>query len=587
LHHAEEWDAASRETEHVANGQAPRLRSPRIDQWTAQYALRHVEVLTDLGRDAEAAPALARARDAVELLRPTARLGEGAVAALRMRLGDAFVRLGNLDAGAEQFHLAIDDVGATFASTRAPTLHADLAMRLAVVTAIGGDVERSVLELREAVALGASPDSLGTIAARLARTRAQRTLVGEALRRLDAGDSNANRSMRLARLQFAAAPIANVSAGATRDLIVSDTLFELGPSDAPFVVEADARLFAGYDDVTASHPLFTTWLPAMRDRILGEIGIRIPGVSVRASDALSEGAYVISLHGVAVVAGAIQPGKRFVVPLAAGDAVGGRVLKISDLSASPEDGGLGAWIDPLEAQSLDRAGVDAFALMTRQIELVARFNLETFFGVQELAGALDEWRNAPTAESERTMRDTLVRAATSTADGASRLLAAFRHLLHERTPVRRVDALLRCVVDAPAEREPMRIADAYRRSIREELAVQDGDRRQWLLLSDAFEHAVADSIFAADGKEVFAIHGSRVTELLGAVRTAMTEADQNTVIVARRDGIRPYVRRLLEGEFPMLVVLASNELASPPATDTPIVLLPNERLAAKRAEGDS
>jgi type III secretory pathway component EscV len=46
----------------------------------------------------------------------------------------------------------------------------------------------------------------------------------------------------------------------------------------------------------------------------------------------------------------------------------------------------------------------------------------------------------------------------------------------------------------------------------------------------------------------------------------MQEIDRPTVIVTRTPELRRYVRRLLENEFPLLPVLASNELVEAGAT---------------------
>ncbi|MCI0661599.1 MAG: hypothetical protein L0220_11040, partial [Acidobacteria bacterium] len=76
-----------------------------------------------------------------------------------------------------------------------------------------------------------------------------------------------------------------------------------------------------------------------------------------------------------------------------------------------------------------------------------------------------------------------------------------------------------------------------------------------------FENEIKSWIWERDGKSFFAIPPEETQELLSAVRVAIDQEPQDKLaLMTEADTIRPFVRRLIELEFPRVDVLSSREL---------------------------
>ncbi len=82
-----------------------------------------------------------------------------------------------------------------------------------------------------------------------------------------------------------------------------------------------------------------------------------------------------------------------------------------------------------------------------------------------------------------------------------------------------------------------------------------------MVLSTDFESTVHGGIRERKGKRFLALTPEKTQELLGSVREAISGKSTNrTALVTRTEGIRPFVRRIVELEFPRLQVISSAEL---------------------------
>ena len=126
-------------------------------------------------------------------------------------------------------------------------------------------------------------------------------------------------------------------------------------------------------------------IPAMRLRIETSMGVRLPGIRVRA-DAGTAAAYTVLLHGVPVSHAAVRLGERYC--LASRNEL--RALGLADdmeEAASPVSGQLGCWCPPRYWPALLAAGFTVLtetAFILRHFEAVLRRNLDRFVGLDEI-----------------------------------------------------------------------------------------------------------------------------------------------------------------------------------------------------------
>ena len=83
-----------------------------------------------------------------------------------------------------------------------------------------------------------------------------------------------------------------------------------------------------------------------------------------------------------------------------------------------------------------------------------------------------------------------------------------------------------------------------------------------MALSDEFESVVGLSVREREGKRFLAIAPAVAQNLLSELRARLGGVEQeDAALVVRQPGLRPFMRRLFESEFPWLPVLAEHELA--------------------------
>lgn len=330
----------------------------------------------------------------------------------------------------------------------------------------------------------------------------------------------------------------------------------------PIVLEADGRLFPADEKVMEAHELTKDLLPAMRERISRETGVRVPGVRVRANNDLAPGTYVIQINEVPAAPGAIDPTRVF-CPSPVG-------LTGDDVSPAlnPLTGETtGAWVAATRESKLRASGREVWthwAYMTRHLERIVRAALPTFFGLQELSNALDDWCGASGPdETEQYRRRHLVAQVLPDTSARIRLLGVLHELLGESIPITNFDMLLDAFRrEAPRHGEPTDLVEAIRATL-PPAASRNTDRVKLLGLAPAFEAAIQQALIASDGRRVLALPYQTAQALLAAVERSLDGIDDAAAIVTRQPGLRPYVSRLLAVRFSRVSVVGDRELPRP------------------------
>ncbi|HEU4385822.1 MAG TPA: flagellar biosynthesis protein FlhA [Anaeromyxobacteraceae bacterium] len=287
-------------------------------------------------------------------------------------------------------------------------------------------------------------------------------------------------------------------------------------------------------------------LPALREELWRELGVRLPPVSVRPAP-LPPGGWRLLLDE---------------VPAASGRADKDRVVSL----ASPEDLSLVgiAWTpcrDPASGRALcavaaaDAPRAAALGPVRQPLECVAaaaaaalRRHAHRLVGVQEVQSLLDALE--PEAPA-------LVREAGRQLPPAL-LAEMLRRLLQEEVPVRNLRAILEAALEAGGgARGAAALAEACRRALARHIAhrlAEEGPLAA-LLLDPAAEAALRDALAG----EHAALDPESTNGLLGRIEAELGAAQEAPVLLAAPD-LRRALRNLVAPRFPRLPVLSYDEL---------------------------
>lgn len=342
------------------------------------------------------------------------------------------------------------------------------------------------------------------------------------------------------------------------------------PVVTPIVIEAYDNLFPEGKDWTDSHELFVKYIPEMRARIEAEMGVKVPGVQVRGNDTdLPLNSYLIMLNEVPLVMGTVYPDRKFCADYATRCKILEKRLTSGEQVYNPVTGEEdGAWVEQSEWKKAGTAGVplwDSFEYMTRHLESVLRDNLTAFLGFQEIHNLLDDWCRDRDAGPQR---QALVNQALPDLNRRVRFVQVLQGLLREYVPITKLRDILEAFQrhDA-AEQDVFRVVEAVRLVLKNDLPGNSGSY-QVLKPSPAFEDEAKRWIRQRHGKTFFAIPPENTQDLLSAVRSGVAGLNQGRLVITTSvDGIRPFVRRLIELEFPRIIVLSAQELSADRCAD--------------------
>jgi type III secretory pathway component EscV len=158
----------------------------------------------------------------------------------------------------------------------------------------------------------------------------------------------------------------------------------------------------------------------------------------------------------------------------------------------------------------------------------------------------------------------LVETALASDPGGVRLAQVLQELLRENVPVRRLKPILVAFGASQSDSVEVReVVEAVRRSLIPELPGNEPGRRL-VGLGPALESEIARHVRELDGARFLAIPAEEADRWFSALRSGLDgRPAEAQAIVVRKLGLRPFVRRLTELDFPDLPVLSEQELAAP------------------------
>jgi tetratricopeptide (TPR) repeat protein len=328
--------------------------------------------------------------------------------------------------------------------------------------------------------------------------------------------------------------------------LVTPISMEVGQLLIPFFEEDECRLFKQY-------------IAEMRDDILKETGVLMPGVRVRGNETdLPQETYIILLDEVPIVTGTVKVGKYYC--LASRERLRELAIEAIKEQSHPLTGEPGCWVEPDDCSLAATHGLKVlphaaqFAIL--HLENVLRRNLAGFLGVEEMESLLKEWGKDEGCAA-------LMKEALHDHDARLRFARMLRQLVKERVPITNAKEILQAVQDADLTQEHVNDAvRAARLRLKSQLPGNQLQSKRIELPVD-LEERIAGSMKHELGKSFLAISLEEALEMQTEIRELVEVRDRHSVLVAQDARIRPFVRRLVELQFPDVMVIARQELLTP------------------------
>jgi hypothetical protein len=326
------------------------------------------------------------------------------------------------------------------------------------------------------------------------------------------------------------------------------------PVVTPIAVEAANNLESvvalGTDPDTELQTLMNT----MRKELQTTYGVNIPGVRVRLNETdLPAGTYIIMINEIPLVSGNISLDQRLC------DETVDRLSLLNikgEKAVHPGDGHACSWIPQEHAELLQSAGITTWGpagYVILHLESVLRKNLSEFMGIAELASGLGD-----DAEAKE-----LFNRLGSARGGAPRFRNVIAALLNEELPARPLPVLARQYlerVDMPAYdiAEELRLVDEVNTHL-----IQDVEKWWVLAVADDFVALLRRHILRREDAAVLAMEPESTQEALAAVRheaSNLPSGARRPAILVEDWRIRPFVKKLIELEFPQVKVVARRDV---------------------------
>jgi flagellar biosynthesis protein FlhA len=320
----------------------------------------------------------------------------------------------------------------------------------------------------------------------------------------------------------------------------------------PIALEIGQELIPA--DTSPDGALIKTYIPEMKGRVAKDMGVSLPGVRVRPGPDKPD-SYRILLYEIPVDSGAVQARMRY----CAASPGTLRELGIPESGLVPTNhpvtGAAGAWVQGDHWKVIEEHGIELWAepleFAVRHLESALRRNLADFVGIQEAEDLIESWK-----ETERS----LVQIALPDQASRWRFARLLRTLVKDSIPLTPWEDVLEAAHAADISVAPLNeVMRAVRMRLRERLPGNDPSSNRIELLSRSEEEQL---LRRGDGKSSFVVPPEKALELLVMLRGRSDSTDRRAVLVTHPE-LRVPFRRMVEMEFPHLMVIARDELIEP------------------------
>jgi tetratricopeptide (TPR) repeat protein len=334
--------------------------------------------------------------------------------------------------------------------------------------------------------------------------------------------------------------------------------FQMLPVVTPIAVEIENSLAP--EDAENDWSLIKNDIPKMRERIQNDMGVSVPGVRIRTNETdLLYGSYIIMLDEVPLVLGYVRHEMRYCPESQATlEALG---IPLSDLEESlhPMTGEQGCWVSADHWKLVIGHGLELWEepliFMLYHLEAVLRRNLADFLGVQEVEDFIENWKQTRRGSS-------LIKEALPDQASRIRLVWLLQALVKEGVPITYWEEILeevkRVGLSSDDVSETLR---AVRLRLKDYLPGNNLAAPR-MFLPEEIEQSIERGVWREGGKTFLALTPEETQEILSEIRELIGSNSKKLILVTRSAELRPVIRRLVELEFPDLVVTSIEELLS-------------------------
>jgi flagellar biosynthesis component FlhA len=208
-------------------------------------------------------------------------------------------------------------------------------------------------------------------------------------------------------------------------------------------------------------------------------------------------------------------------------------------------------------------GSDPYRTIIEHLKSVVGARLESFVGLRDLPGVLREWAgSAP---------DRIARVGRVISDERllKRTALVMVALVHESVPVGDLDRILDVIVaEDTIKLSTDELLQRVRLVLHDVIPGADGSR-QLLDLPEGFERTLASGLVSDESGRFVVLPGPVIYQLVQALAPSIGNRDpQKHAVIVQLPELRRTVRRLVEGSWPQLAVIARQELTNPPTSST-------------------
>jgi hypothetical protein len=320
------------------------------------------------------------------------------------------------------------------------------------------------------------------------------------------------------------------------------------PWVSPLVLEADASFFPDGDQTEEVVRMIRYDIPALRRDVGLTFGLTMPAVRIAPSLDAGTSSYRVSIDEIPRANGSFDDGEVWFAPDA--EAAGAHGLA-GKRGVDPLTGHDGLWLATEESVP-DFDVWDRYAYMLRHLHAVVVANLDRLVGVQEVERMLDAWSREASTEHLQVRAEALL-----DERARIRLVAVVRLLAAEQVPLVDLAPVLHALAKTDRNAEPAAIAESVRAALRTNLPGAQHSRVR--MLPPQLEDRIDSWLQVRDGKRFLAAPVEELEIVRAAIRGQLV-GDMRTPLVVLTLGLRPFVRRLVALDFPLVPVLARSEL---------------------------
>lgn len=294
----------------------------------------------------------------------------------------------------------------------------------------------------------------------------------------------------------------------------------------------------------------------LRQALYFDLGVPFPGIHIRPHAGLSGISYILNLNEIPMSRGELERGMILVRDTVDNLKMLGIEYKIGEAFLPNIES---VWVSKTHAASLERAGISCMSpakILSYHLSLILARHASTFLGMQETKYLLDRME-------ERS--PDLVREATRLLP-VQRIAEIFQRLVQEQVSIRDLRTILETLIEwAPKEKDTVMLTEYVRGGLKRQISYMYSKGLNMLpavLLDPQVEELVRKAIRQTSAGAFLALDpqsSKRILDALRAVYAKVQKSKQKPVLLASMD-IRRYVRRLIEGEFYELPVVAYQEI---------------------------